>query len=160
MSVSEYIIRGYQHEIGKYIILLSFVLIIVIGVVGKELYNSFQLIIKVFRYNQQVIYQQKEYSQRVRQHYEQQERQRQAHQQGEHIANQATPVYDNLLKVPKCYRALGLNKMPETMNEIKQVYRKRIKKLHPDVGGDPEEFKKYQELYEEAVSYWKVHNPK
>lgn len=156
MNLTDYIIRAYQHDIGKYLVLLSLVLIIIIGVIAKDLYNHFQLMIKVFQYNKKVLHQQKVYNQRVYNYHQQ----RQTHHQNSHKTQSEAPVYDSLLQVPKSYRALGLTQVPESLNDIKQVYRKKIKTLHPDVGGNPEDFKKFQRIYEEAVSHWKLQNPK
>jgi curved DNA-binding protein CbpA len=44
------------------------------------------------------------------------------------------------------YQILGvLSTAPD--REIKEAYRKLARTHHPDVGGDPEEFKKIQEAY-------------
>jgi curved DNA-binding protein CbpA len=44
------------------------------------------------------------------------------------------------------YQVLGaLSTAPD--REIKEAYRKLARTHHPDVGGDPEEFKKIQEAY-------------
>jgi hypothetical protein len=44
-------------------------------------------------------------------------------------------------------KILGL-KDKFTEQELEDVYRRRVKEVHPDVGGTPEEFKKINEAYE------------
>jgi DnaJ family protein A protein 2 len=45
------------------------------------------------------------------------------------------------------YKALGLEKGADA-KDIKKAYVKLVRKLHPDKGGDPEEFKKVQKAYD------------
>jgi DnaJ-class molecular chaperone len=45
------------------------------------------------------------------------------------------------------YIVLGL-KQDCTEEELKAAYREKVKECHPDVGGDPEQFKKVQASYE------------
>ena len=45
-------------------------------------------------------------------------------------------LYEELELTPFC-----------TKEDIKKAYRKKMKKVHPDVGGDPEEFKQVQKAY-------------
>lgn len=44
--------------------------------------------------------------------------------------------------------------LPEdaSQEDVKDVYRSRVKILHPDMGGDPEEFQKLQRAYQEATA--------
>lgn len=44
------------------------------------------------------------------------------------------------------YGILGVKK-DATFDEIKKAYRKKVKKCHPDYGGDVEEFRRVQEAY-------------
>ena len=45
------------------------------------------------------------------------------------------------------YKDLGVSQKADN-DEIRKAYKKKIKDLHPDKGGDPEKFKKIQEIYE------------
>ena len=46
----------------------------------------------------------------------------------------------------------GLTKDDVTLNEIKSIYRKKIKKIHPDIlGKETEEFLRVQEKYKELL---------
>ena len=45
------------------------------------------------------------------------------------------------------YKELGVSQKADT-EEIRRVYKKKIKECHPDKGGDPEKFKRLQEIYE------------
>jgi len=47
----------------------------------------------------------------------------------------------------KYYEILGLEKTA-TMDEIRKSYRKKAIRMHPDKGGDPEEFQKLQQAYD------------
>lgn len=49
------------------------------------------------------------------------------------------------------YDKLGVGKDAST-EEIKSAYRKRVRKSHPDVGGDPDEFKEVTQAYEILVT--------
>lgn len=46
----------------------------------------------------------------------------------------------------------------KTQEDVKRVYREMAKKLHPDNGGDAEEFKRLQSQYDEAAKRcWNFH---
>ena len=47
----------------------------------------------------------------------------------------------------KLYETLGIEKS-STAAQIKKAYRKKALRMHPDKGGDPEEFKKLQAAYD------------
>ncbi|MEN1678564.1 MAG: hypothetical protein AAGJ46_03155 [Planctomycetota bacterium] len=52
---------------------------------------------------------------------------------------------------PPSVRALGL-KLPCTKSEVLAAYRERVKYVHPDAGGNREDFAKLQRNFEEAMS--------
>jgi hypothetical protein len=52
---------------------------------------------------------------------------------------------------PRCIQALGLH-LPCTTAEVLAAYRKKVKQLHPDRGGDPREFLRLQEHFEQAMA--------
>jgi hypothetical protein len=52
---------------------------------------------------------------------------------------------------PRCIQALGLH-LPCTTAEVLAAYRKKVKLLHPDRGGDPREFLRLQEHFEQAMA--------
>jgi hypothetical protein len=52
---------------------------------------------------------------------------------------------------PRAIAALGL-RMPCTEEDLKRAYRTRVKKLHPDHGGDQRRFLLLQAHFEEALS--------
>lgn len=45
------------------------------------------------------------------------------------------------------YKILGI-KNTASLEQIKKAYRKKVKKHHPDIGGDPDLFKQIQEAYD------------
>jgi hypothetical protein len=51
---------------------------------------------------------------------------------------------------PPCLQALDL-KMPCTEEEVLAAYRKRVKTLHPDRGGDLQQFLRLQKHFEQAM---------
>ncbi|HEY4234290.1 MAG TPA: J domain-containing protein [Lacipirellulaceae bacterium] len=53
---------------------------------------------------------------------------------------------------PRCILALGLT-MPCTAEEILAAYRRKVKLLHPDRGGDRREFLRLQAQFEEAMAF-------
>jgi hypothetical protein len=52
---------------------------------------------------------------------------------------------------PRCVEALGLT-LPCTTDEVLTAYRRKVKQLHPDRGGDPREFLRLQEHFEQAMA--------
>lgn len=56
-----------------------------------------------------------------------------------------------LRPVPECFLALGLD-ADATADEVKRAYRRLAKLHHSDNGGDPAEFKKVRQFYEQAMA--------
>jgi len=52
---------------------------------------------------------------------------------------------------PRCILALGLT-MPCTTDDVLAAYRRKVKRLHPDRGGDRREFLRLQTHFEQAMS--------
>lgn len=52
---------------------------------------------------------------------------------------------------PRCIQALGLT-LPCTTDEVLTAYRRKVKSVHPDRGGDGREFLRLQEHFEQAMS--------
>jgi hypothetical protein len=53
---------------------------------------------------------------------------------------------------PRCILALGLV-MPCTADDVLAAYRRKVKQLHPDRGGDRREFLRLQAHFEEAMAF-------
>jgi len=53
---------------------------------------------------------------------------------------------------PRCILALGLV-MPCSAEEILAAYRRKVKTLHPDLGGDRREFLRLQAHFEQAMAF-------
>jgi hypothetical protein len=53
---------------------------------------------------------------------------------------------------PRCILALGLT-MPCTSAEVLAAYRRKVKTMHPDVGGDRREFLRLQGHFEQAMAF-------
>lgn len=53
---------------------------------------------------------------------------------------------------PRCILALGLV-MPCTADDILAAYRRKVKQLHPDRGGDRREFLRLQAHFEQAMAF-------
>jgi hypothetical protein len=52
---------------------------------------------------------------------------------------------------PRCILALGLT-MPCTTEDVLAAYRRKVKRLHPDRGGDRREFLRLQAHFEQAMA--------
>jgi len=52
---------------------------------------------------------------------------------------------------PHCILVLGLT-MPCTADDVLAAYRRKVKKLHPDLGGSRREFLRLQAHFEQAMS--------
>jgi hypothetical protein len=68
------------------------------------------------------------------------------------VVSEAMPVvpYWALLQRPACLRALGLE-LPVTEEDVLAAYREHAKTLHPDRGGDLQEFLRLQKHFEQAM---------
>jgi hypothetical protein len=53
---------------------------------------------------------------------------------------------------PRCILALGLV-MPCTADDILAAYRRKVKTMHPDLGGDRREFLRLQAYFEQAMAF-------
>jgi hypothetical protein len=53
---------------------------------------------------------------------------------------------------PRCILALGLT-LPCTEEEILAAYRRKVKTMHPDLGGDQREFLRLQQHFEQAMAF-------
>jgi hypothetical protein len=53
---------------------------------------------------------------------------------------------------PRCILAFGLT-MPCTADEVRAAYRRKVKELHPDLGGDRREFLRLQAHFEQAMAF-------
>ena len=61
-------------------------------------------------------------------------------------------------KVPRCVAVFGLD-WPCSEEQLTQVYRRRIKTLHPDRGGDERRFLLQQRYFEEALALIRSQEP-
>jgi hypothetical protein len=53
---------------------------------------------------------------------------------------------------PRCILALDLT-MPCTADDVLAAYRRKVKELHPDRGGDRREFLRLQAHFEQAIAF-------
>jgi hypothetical protein len=52
---------------------------------------------------------------------------------------------------PRCIEALGL-RFPCTSDEVLAAYRRKVKQMHPDLGGDTKKFLQLQEHFQQAMA--------
>ena len=55
-------------------------------------------------------------------------------------------------ETPNCLNELGL-RLPCTTADVKQAYRQRAEKLHPDRGGDRRKFMRLQSHFEQSLKF-------
>lgn len=58
------------------------------------------------------------------------------------------------VEVPSFLKYLGFTDIPAGPEEVKERYRTLSKQMHPDGGGDPEDFKRLKEASEKALQYF------
>jgi hypothetical protein len=55
-------------------------------------------------------------------------------------------------QAPRCLTAMGL-KLPCNQDQLLRAYRREVKKLHPDRGGDRKRFMRLQADFEESMAF-------
>lgn len=55
-------------------------------------------------------------------------------------------------ELDRCFVALGFSRLPSSIEEVREKYRRLSKAVHPDAGGDAEEFRILTENYEMAMA--------
>lgn len=61
-----------------------------------------------------------------------------------------------VVEVPSFFKTLGFEQLPSSEDEVQTRYRNLAKQLHPDAGGNSEDFIKIQKASEEAIRYLKT----
>jgi hypothetical protein len=57
-------------------------------------------------------------------------------------------------EVPSFFKFLRFDRIPENVEEVKARYRELAKLMHPDVGGNAEDFEKLKMAAEQAMQYF------
>lgn len=57
------------------------------------------------------------------------------------------------IEVPSFIQFLGFNQIPSGPEEVRERYRQLAKQMHPDTGGETEDFEKLQRAAEQAIKY-------
>lgn len=55
------------------------------------------------------------------------------------------------MDLEEAYKILGISHEEDDLNVIKKKYKEKMKKLHPDVGGNVEDFKKVKSAFDIIV---------
>jgi hypothetical protein len=58
------------------------------------------------------------------------------------------------VEVPSFFRFLGFERVPDSVEEVKDRYRSKAKQMHPDAGGDEEDFKALTRCSEQAIAWF------
>jgi hypothetical protein len=58
------------------------------------------------------------------------------------------------IEIPSFFRFMGFEQIPAGQEDVKERYRQLVKQMHPDVGGNPDDFKKLGEVSEKALQYF------
>jgi hypothetical protein len=59
-----------------------------------------------------------------------------------------------VLEVPTFFKFMGYDRIPSDVDEVKARYRSLAKQMHPDTGGNVEDFKQLQIASEQAMKYF------
>lgn len=55
--------------------------------------------------------------------------------------------------IPQCFQILGFDRMPTSLEEAQKAYRKKVKLVHPDAGGNAADFAAVQQAFQAAQQY-------
>lgn len=58
------------------------------------------------------------------------------------------------LEVPEYFRFLGFEQIPSGPEEVRERYRQLAKQMHPDAGGNEQDFLKLKDAAEKALQYF------
>jgi hypothetical protein len=57
------------------------------------------------------------------------------------------------IEVPSFLRFLGFDRIPDSVEEVRDRFRTLAKQLHPDAGGNVEDFQKLKDASEQAIKF-------
>lgn len=57
-------------------------------------------------------------------------------------------------EIPKCFKDLGFEVVPQNVEEVKKQFRNAAKDCHPDHGGNEEDFVKLKNAYDDALRFF------
>lgn len=63
------------------------------------------------------------------------------------------------MEIPSFIRFLGFDRIPDNAAEVKDRYRELAKQMHPDAGGNPDDFLKLKDAAERAIDYFEKVKP-
>ena len=63
-------------------------------------------------------------------------------------------MLDAPAEVPSFFRYLRFEEIPASAEDVKARYRELAKEMHPDAGGDPDDFRKLTEASEKCVKWF------
>lgn len=58
-----------------------------------------------------------------------------------------------VVEVPSFLKFMGFERLPDSVTDVKERYRTLAKQMHPDVGGNAEDFKSLQTASEQSIKY-------
>jgi hypothetical protein len=59
-----------------------------------------------------------------------------------------------VVEIPSFFKFLGFTEIPTDITEVRVRYRNLAKQMHPDSGGNVDDFKKLQQASEQAMKYF------
>lgn len=62
------------------------------------------------------------------------------------------------VEVPSFFRFMGFSEIPSGRSEVRERFRTLAKQMHPDKGGDPEDFDKLKRASEQCLAYFGDHS--
>jgi DNA/RNA endonuclease G (NUC1) len=72
---------------------------------------------------------------------------------GDFLKNEKFKMLPVAVEIPSFFKFLGFIDIPKSENEVKAKYKEMAQIMHPDKGGNEEDFQRLQVSYEKSLAY-------